>query len=75
MNPAIALGPTDHGPSDLKSQNKWFFSFLISWITRIIDLSDKPNRSLMTSYKPSHVLPLTSVLIKYAVFQISGQVC
>ena len=52
-----------HDPSYWKVQNKWgFFSFQISWITRIIDPSVQTNSTLMRSYKtPHHVNFKTSI--------------
>ena len=53
---AINLIPTNHDPSDPKAQNKWFFSFQISWINCITDPSIQTNRPLMSSYKPPPAL-------------------
>ena len=59
-NAAINLDPTDHNAIDSEVRKKRFFSFLISWITRITDPRVHTNRLLMFSYKPlspSHTLP------------------
>ena len=44
---------------DLKVQNKWvFFSFQISWITRITDPSVQTNRTLLSLYEPPNIRAL-----------------
>ena len=69
--PTITLDPKDHDPSDSKAQNKWFFSFQISWITPITDPSLPTNRLFISLYPkfPFYMLdwalnlPLMPVLI------------
>ena len=63
QSPAITLDSMIHGPSYWNVQNKWgFFSFQISWITRVTDPSVQTNSTLMRSYKtPHHVSFKTSI--------------